>query len=136
IVLRLPDLGGGDDGGDERPQGARLDAEVAELLTLDPDEVADLVTQEIGGSALFASRLRECAARALLLPRRNPGRRQPLWQQRQRSAQLLEVASRCPTFPIVLEAVREVVQDVYVVEALTDLMRRIAAREIQVVTVA
>ena len=136
IVLRLPDLGGWDDGGDERSQGARLGAEVAELLTLDPDEVADLVTQEIGGSALFASRFRECAARALLLPRRNPGRRQPLWQQRQRSAQLLEVASRYPTFPIVLEAVREVVQDVYDVEALSDLMRRIAAREIQVVTVS
>ncbi len=78
IVLRLPDLGGWDDeGGNERSQGARLDAEVAELLTLDPDEVADLVTQEIGGSALFASRFRECAARALLLPRRNPGRRSP-----------------------------------------------------------
>src|SRR5690606_26748346 len=136
IVLRLPDLGGWDDaGGDERSQGARLDAEVAELLTLDPGEVADLVTQEIGGSALFASRFRECAARALLLPRRNPGKRQPLWQQRQRSAQLLEVASRYPTFPIVLEAVREVVQDVYDVTALVALMRRIASREVRVVSV-
>ena len=67
----------------------------------------------MGGSALFAARFRECAARALLLPRRNPGRRQPLWQQRQRSAQLLEVASAYPSFPIVLEAVRECVQDVY-----------------------
>ncbi|AXH94794.1 Lhr family ATP-dependent helicase [Ornithinimicrobium avium] len=130
IVLRLPDLDGAD-GGD-----ARLDAEIVELLTLDPDEVADLVTGEIGGSALFASRFRECAARALLLPRRNPGRRQPLWQQRQRSAQLLEVAARYPSFPIVLEAVRECVQDVYDVAALTDLMRRVASREVRVASVA
>ncbi|GGK64542.1 DEAD/DEAH box helicase [Ornithinimicrobium pekingense] len=140
IVLRLPDLGAWDgsgpgESGGERAEEARLDAEIAELLTLDPDEVADLVTQEIGGSALFASRFRECAARALLLPRRNPGRRQPLWQQRQRSAQLLEVASRYPTFPIVLEAVREVVQDVYDVSALVDLMRRVASREVRVVSV-
>ncbi|MFK5584415.1 Lhr family ATP-dependent helicase [Serinicoccus sp. LYQ131] len=147
IVLRLPDLGVDDAPDEEEPDGAgrragghtdgaRLDAEIAELLTLDPDEVADLVTQEIGGSALFASRFRECAARALLLPRRNPGRRQPLWQQRQRSAQLLEVASRYPTFPIVLEAVRECVQDVYDVEALRTLMRSIASRGIRLVSVS
>ncbi|WP_237566021.1 DEAD/DEAH box helicase [Ornithinimicrobium cerasi] len=139
IVLRLPDLGGWDESGsrtDSREEQARLDAEIAELLTLDPEEVADLVTQEIGGSALFASRFRECAARALLLPRRNPGRRQPLWQQRQRSAQLLEVAARYPTFPIVLEAVRECVQDVFDVSALVDLMRRVASREVRVVPVA
>ncbi|MFK5634543.1 MULTISPECIES: DEAD/DEAH box helicase [unclassified Ornithinimicrobium] len=140
IVLRLPDLGAWEEDGaaapDEAGRAARLDAEIAELLTLDPDEVADLVTTEIGGSALFASRFRECAARALLLPRRNPGKRQPLWQQRQRSAQLLEVAARYPTFPIVLEAVRECVQDVYDVDALVDLMRRIAARDLRVVTVA
>ncbi len=138
IVLRLPDLGAWDEDGsptDERTRNARLDAEIAELLTLDPDEVPDLVTAEIGGSALFASRFRECAARALLLPRRTPGRRQPLWQQRQRSAQLLEVAARYPTFPIVLEAVREVVQDVYDVDALVELMRSIAARRVRVVSV-
>ncbi|PZU50484.1 MAG: DEAD/DEAH box helicase [Arsenicicoccus sp.] len=123
-------------GGSGASEAARLDAEIAELLTLDPDEVADLVTQEIGGSALFASRFRECAARALLLPRRNPGKRQPLWQQRQRSAQLLEVASRYPTFPIVLEAVRECVQDVYDVEALRKLMRQLASREVRLVSVA
>src|SRR5690606_27108725 len=114
----------------------QLDRALADLLTLDPDEVHDLVTAEIGGSALFAARFRECAARALLLPRRNPGKRQPLWQQRQRSAQLLEVAARYPTFPIVLEAVREVVQDVYDVEALVGLMRRVAGREVRVVSVA
>ncbi|GAA5158117.1 Lhr family ATP-dependent helicase [Ornithinimicrobium tianjinense] len=142
IVLRMPDLGGWDEdgrgsgGADTREEQARLDAEIVELLTLDPDEVADLVTQEIGGSALFASRFRECAARALLLPRRNPGRRQPLWQQRQRSAQLLEVAARYPTFPIVLEAVRECVQDVYDVDSLVDLMRGVASRQVRVVSVA
>ncbi|HLS39923.1 MAG TPA: DEAD/DEAH box helicase [Ornithinicoccus sp.] len=125
IVLRLPEL----------DNAEQLDRELADLLTLDPDEVHDLVTAEIGGSALFAARFRECAARALLLPRRNPGRRQPLWQQRQRSAQLLEVAARYPTFPIVLEAVRECVQDVYDVAALTRLMRDIAARKVRLVTV-
>lgn len=138
IVLRLPDLGAWDDDGPAssvKDREAQLDAEIAQLLTLDPDEVADLVTQEIGGSALFASRFRECAARALLLPRRNPGKRQPLWQQRQRSAQLLEVASRYPTFPIVLEAVRECVQDVYDVDALVALMRSVADRSVRVVSV-
>ena len=65
----------------------------------EPDEIDDLVTQEVGGSALFASRFRECAARALLLPRRDPGRRSPLWQQRQRSAALLEVAVEVPVVP-------------------------------------
>ncbi len=69
IVLRLPDTD---------------DAPAPELTVFDPDEVEAIVTSELGGSSLFASRFRECAARALLLPRRNPGRRAPLWQQRQR----------------------------------------------------
>ncbi len=130
IVLRLPDLDLDDDG------TAALDRDLAELLTLDPEEVHDLVTTEIGGSSLFASRFRECASRALLLPRRGrPDRRQPLWQQRQRSAQLLQVASRFPSFPIVLEAVRECVQDVYDVPALVALMREIAARSVRMVSV-
>src|SRR5690606_7462241 len=76
-----------------------------------------------------------CAARALLLPKRRPDRRQPLWQQRQRSAQLLEVASAHPTFPIILEAVRECVQDVFDVPGLIDLLRRVQRREVQVVAV-
>ena len=125
IVLRLPELA----------DAESLDRELAELLVLDPDEVHDLVTAEIGGSALFAARFRECAARALLLPRRRPDRRQPLWQQRQRSAQLLEVAAQFPSFPIVLEAVRECVQDVYDVGSLTTLMRDLAARRVRLVTV-
>src|SRR5699024_2903218 len=119
----------------ELADAEKLDQELAELLVLDPDEVHDLVTTEIGGSPLFAARFRECAARALLLPRRRPDRRQPLWQQRQRSAQLLEVAAQFPNFPIVLEAVRECLQDVYDVDSLTALMREVASRRVRVVTV-
>ena len=129
IVLRLPDIEL-DDG-----DAADVGAELLRLVTLDADEVHRLVTDEIGGSAVFAARFRECAARSLLLPRRRPDRRQPLWQQRQRAAQLLEVASRYPTFPIVLEAVREVVQDVFDVPGLTSLMRDIAARQVRLVGV-
>ena len=105
--------------------GSNADAltqELLDLILLDPDEVADLVTAQVGGSALFAARFRECAARALLLPRRRPDRRQALWQQRQRASQLLEVASQYPSFPIVLEAVRECVQDVFDVPGLVALM--------------
>ena len=85
----------------------------------DADEIEPIVTDEVGGSALFASRFRECAARALLLPRRHPGKRSPLWHQRQRAAQLLDVARKYPDFPIVLETVRECLQDVYDVPTLT-----------------
>ena len=120
IVLRVPDT-------DEPPSAA-----IAELA---PDEVEPLVTSELGGSALFASRFRECAARALLLPRRRPGRRSPLWQQRQRSAQLLAVASKYSTFPIVLETVRECLQDTFDVPALAGLMRDLAGRKIRLVEV-
>ena len=116
IVIRIPDTDA------EPPMG--------ELIAFEPDEIEDLVTQEVGGSSLFASRFRECAARALLLPRRDPGRRSPLWQQRQRSAALLEVAAKYPSFPIVLEAVRECLQDVYDLPALVGLMRRVQRREV------
>jgi len=118
IVVRLPET-------DADPPGA-------DLFAFDPDEIDDLVTAEVGGSALFASRFRECAARALLLPRRDPGRRSPLWQQRQRSAQLLEVARDYPAFPIVLEAVREVLQDVYDVPALRRLMGSLDSRTVTI----
>ncbi len=127
IVLRLPDI--------EFDDGANASAEILELLTIDPDDVEAIVTEQIGGSALFASRFRECAARALLLPRRRPDQRQPLWQQRQRAAQLLQVASQYPTFPILLETVRECLQDVFDVPALVGLMRRIASREVSIVHV-
>ena len=122
IVIRIPDTDA------EPPTG--------EVIVFEPEEIEQLVTQEVGGSALFASRFRECAARALLLPRRDPGRRSPLWQQRQRSAQLLQVASQYPSFPIVLEAVRECLQDVYDLPALVTLLGRVQRREVSVVDVA
>ncbi|WP_129666553.1 DNA glycosylase AlkZ-like family protein, partial [Phytoactinopolyspora endophytica] len=107
----------------------------ADLVVIDPDEVEDLVTTEVGASALFAARFRECAARALLIPRRQPGRRSPLWQQRQRSAQLLNVTSKYGSFPILLETMRECLQDVYDLPGLTQLMRDVAAGQIRVVEV-
>jgi ATP-dependent Lhr-like helicase len=125
MVFRVPDTWSGD--GTEAP--------TAELVLLDPDEVEQVVTDEVGGSALFAARFRECAARALLLPRRDPGRRTPLWQQRQRSAQLLEVASRFGSFPVVLETLRECLQDVYDMPGLVRLLRDVRAREVRVVEV-
>ena len=121
IVLRMPDTG-------DEPPGA-------ELFAFEPAELAQLVTEHVGGSALFAARFRECAARALILPRTNPGKRSPLWQQRQRAAQLLEVARDFPEFPIVLEAVRECLQDVYDLPALTQLAERIERRELRFVEV-
>jgi ATP-dependent Lhr-like helicase len=137
IVLRMPDAFGapadpheGADPGAERPPVSAAD------LVFDPDAVRDLVTDAVGGSSLFASRFREAASRALLLPHRQPGKRQPLWQQRLRSAQLLDVAGAYPSFPIVLEAVREVLQDVYDVPGLTALMADMAARKVRMVEVA
>jgi ATP-dependent Lhr-like helicase len=125
IVLRLPDV--------ETEDGSAPD--IADLVMIDPDDVEQMVTDELGGSALFASRFRECAARALLLPRRRPGQRQPLWQQRQRAAQLLTVASRFGSFPIVLETVRECLQDLFDVPGLITLMRQVRARSVKVVEV-
>jgi ATP-dependent Lhr-like helicase len=119
IVLRVPMM-------EDEPPGA-------ELFLFDPDELEQIVTAEVGGSALFASRFRECAARALLLPRQTPGKRQPLWQQRQRSAQLLDVARKYPTFPIVLETVRECLQDVYDLPALKDIAAAVERRELRIV---
>lgn len=113
---------------DQPPVGA---ADVA----FDKGEIAQIVTDQVGGSALFASRFRECAARALLLPRRSPGKRTPLWQQRQRAAQLLQVASEFGSFPIVLEAVRECLQDVFDVPGLTEVMGDLEARRIRLVEV-
>ncbi|MFB2596724.1 DEAD/DEAH box helicase [Herbiconiux sp. P17] len=119
VVVRLPDT-------ESEPPSA-------ELFLFDPTELEQIVTDEVGGSALFASRFRENAARALLLPRQNPGKRSPLWQQRQRSAQLLEVARKYPSFPIILETVRECLQDVYDLPALLRIARDLEARRIRVV---
>ncbi len=121
IIVRLPDT-------DDIAPGA-------DIFVFDPDEIEPLVTTEVSGSALFASRFRECAARALLLPRRHPGKRSPLWHQRQRAAQLLDVARGYPDFPIVLEAVRECLQDVYDVPTLIALMARIAQRRVKLLEV-
>ncbi|MFC9849028.1 ATP-dependent helicase [Streptomyces sp. NPDC060223] len=142
IVLRLPDAdlmsldlldqaptkAGTEYDADQAPVGA---ADVA----FDKGDVNQIVTDQVGGSALFASRFRECAARALLLPRRSPGKRTPLWQQRQRAAQLLEVASEYGSFPIVLETVRECLQDVFDVPGLTELMGDIESRKVRLVEV-
>jgi ATP-dependent Lhr-like helicase len=142
IVLRLPDadLMGLDllDSG-SGPRGTEFDPEQSPVgaadVVFDKGEVEQLVTDQVGGSALFASRFRECAARALLLPRRSPGTRTPLWQQRQRASQLLQVASEFGSFPIVLEAVRECLQDVFDVPGLVELMGDIEARRIKLVEV-
>lgn len=85
---------------------------------------ADDVLDNVGSSALFASRFRECAARALLLPRK-PGKRQPLWQQRQRAAQLLDVAREHPDFPIMVETMRECLHDVYHMEAFQHVLEQL-----------
>ncbi|WP_127094573.1 Lhr family ATP-dependent helicase [Microbacterium lemovicicum] len=122
-----------DDGIIARVPDATAEPPGAELFVFDPDELEQIVTDEVGGSALFASRFRECAARALLMPRMNPNRRSPLWQQRQRSAALLEVAKRHPTFPIILETLREVLQDVYDLPALLRIARGIGERRIRLI---
>ncbi len=150
IVLRLPDADlmgldllddGFEPGGDPglAARGTEFDPEQSPVgasdVVFDHGEVDQLVTDQVGGSALFASRFRECAARALLLPRRSPGKRTPLWQQRQRAAQLLQVASEFGSFPIVLEAVRECLQDVFDVPGLTELMGDVEARRVRLVEV-
>jgi ATP-dependent Lhr-like helicase len=121
IVLRLPDT-------DAEPP-------TAEVAVFEPEEIESLVTAEVGSSALFASRFRECAARSLLLPRRDPQRRTPLWQQRQRANQLLQVASEYGDFPVVLEAMRECLQDVFDVPGLVGLMRDLGSRSVKLVEV-
>ncbi|MGI8457071.1 MAG: ATP-dependent helicase [Propionibacteriaceae bacterium] len=121
IVLRVPDT--------------ESSAPGADLVLVDPETLEQVVTDEVGGSALFASRFRECAARALLLPRRDPKARSPLWQQRMRAAQLLSVAVQYPEFPIVLETMRECLTDVFDLDGLLELQRQIAARTIRLVEV-
>ncbi|MFG1763333.1 ATP-dependent helicase [Micromonospora parva] len=121
IVVRLPDTA-------DEPPGA-------DVVVFEPDEITQLVEESVGTSALFAARFRECAARSLLLPRRDPRRRQPLWQQRQRSAQLLDVAREYADFPVTLEAARECLQDVFDQPALAGLMRDLATRKVRLVEV-
>ena len=120
IVIRLPESA------DELP---------VESLLIEPEDIDELVVATLPQTALFSARFRECAGRALLLPRRRPDRRTPLWQQRQRAADLLAVASKFPTFPILLEASRECLQDVFDVPALREVLGLLRSRAIRVVTV-
>jgi ATP-dependent Lhr-like helicase len=116
MVFRFPDA-------DEPPP--------TEALLIEPEELEGLVVEEVADSALFASRFREAAARALLLPRRRPNERVPLWLQRRKSADLLKIARRYPTFPIVLETYREVMQQHFDLPALVELLGDIRSRKVR-----
>jgi len=120
IVIRLPET-------DEPPPMS--------WIFPNPDDVEDLVVRETGGSAMFASRFREAASRALLLPRRYPGQRTPLWQQRKRASDLLAITSQYRDFPIILETFRELLRDVYDMPGLVQLLREVQNRTIRIATV-
>ncbi|MCC7418595.1 MAG: DEAD/DEAH box helicase [Acidobacteria bacterium] len=120
FVVRFPDV-------DRPPDPA--------LLLPDPVEVQPLVVRQLGATALFAARFRENAARSLLLPKRRPGMRAPLWQQRKRAADLLAVAARFGSFPVLLETYRECLRDFFDMPALAATLAGIRSRRIRVVTV-
>ncbi|MGA7270884.1 MAG: DEAD/DEAH box helicase [Acidimicrobiia bacterium] len=103
-----------------------------EDLMLDPDEVETLIVDRLAETALFAARFRQAAGRSLLLPRRRPGSRTPLWLQRRRAAGLLEVARQFGSFPIVLETYREILQDDFDLPGLQVVLGDIASRRIHV----
>ncbi|MEZ5253880.1 MAG: DEAD/DEAH box helicase [Microthrixaceae bacterium] len=141
IRQRLQAAGGGDvdimwsdDGIIFRLPEAEEVLDPADLM-LDPDEVTEVVVSMLPTTAMFASRFREAAARALLLPRPRVDKRTPLWQQRQKAATLLSVASKYPTFPILLETTRECINDEFDLPSLVDLMTKIRSQEIRVVSV-
>lgn len=120
IVMRLPEA---------------MDRLPVDELLFDPDELDELIISRLPDTSMFASRFRECSARALLLPRRRPDQRTPLWQQRQRAADLLSVAAKYPSFPMLLEATRECVNDVFDLPALRQVMTDLRSRRIRVVPV-
>ncbi len=120
IALHLPDA-------DAPPS-------LADLL-IGPDEIEELVVGEVGQTALFGARFRENAARALLIPRRRPGQRTPLWQQRLKAQNLLQVARKYGSFPIVLETYRECLQDVFDLPALKRILHGLQTRELDLVEV-
>lgn len=120
IVLRLPEA---------------VERVAVDQLMPDPAQIDNLVIEQLPSTAMFSARFRECAARSLLLPRRRPGQRTPLWQQRQRSADLLNVASDYPDFPILLETTRECVNDVFDLAGLRKLLTEVQKRSIRVVQV-
>ncbi|MCL2777799.1 MAG: DEAD/DEAH box helicase [Polyangiaceae bacterium] len=115
------------------PEGATPPS--IDLLFPSPDEIADMVTRELGQTSLFAARFREAAARALLLPRRSFKKRTPLWAQRKRSSDLLSAVSHDPSFPIVLETYRECLKDTFDMPALTEVLRNVASKKIRICTV-
>ncbi len=117
FVLRFPD--------------SDLPPNVAVVL-MDPTEAAELITRELGSTALFAGRFREAASRALLLPRRRAEGRAPLWQQRKRASDLLTIAARYPAFPILLEAYRECLRDVFDMPALMEILDAVQSQSIQI----
>jgi ATP-dependent Lhr-like helicase len=117
FVLRFPDT-------EEPPDPDWFLVESAEVMTL--------VLRQLGTTALFAGRFREAAGRALLLPRRRPDARSPLWQLRKRSYDLLSVASRYPSFPLLLESYRECLRDVFDMPALIETLRAIEQRQLRV----
>ena len=120
IVVRLPEA---------------VDDLPLDLVVPDPDDVEAEVVAALPGTATFAARFREAAARALLLPRRRPGQRTPLWQQRQRAADLLSVAARYPAFPILLEATRECCNDEFDLPSLRAVLTEVRRRRTRVVAV-
>ena len=117
IVLRFAD-------GEELPE--------LERLLPDPDDVLELVTEEVGNTSLFASLFRENAVRSLLLTRRDPKRRNPLWAQRIKAKNLLGIVRRYPSFPVVIETYRQALGDVFDLEGLRELLRSIQTRAIRV----
>jgi ATP-dependent Lhr-like helicase len=126
IVLHLPDLDADD---------TEALPSAAELVLLEPEDLERAITAELGSSALFGARFRENASRALLIPRAYPGRRTPLWQQRLKAQNLLEVARRYADFPIILETYRECLKDVLDVPGLETVLRALHTREISLVEV-
>jgi ATP-dependent Lhr-like helicase len=100
-----------------------------------PDPACNRLVRQLGGTALFAAKFRENAARSLLLPKRRPGMRAPLWQQRKRSADLLAVAARYGSFPVLLETYRECLRDVFDIAALVETLSDVRSRKVQIVTV-
>src|SRR5581483_4606242 len=120
FVVRFPDV--------DQPPDARL-------LMPDPDEVQALVVRQLGATALFAAKFRENAARSLLLPKRRPGTRAPLWQQRKRAADLLAVAARYGSFPVLLETYRECLRDFFDMPALVSTLADVRSRRTRLATV-
>ncbi len=120
IVIRLPES---------------ADSFPLDELLIDPDEIRDVVVAQLPQTSLFAARFRECAARSLLLPRRRPDRRTPLWQQRQRAADLLAVSAGYPEFPVLLETTRECLNDVFDLPALREVLTDLRSRRIRLVPV-